>query len=120
MCPHPGSAGTERLKELRPVTFHLKSSPHGTLQYGLIAEEVAKVYPELVIKDDAGSIQGVRYDELAPMLLNEMQHQQHNISAQAAEIRGMQQQIAALKESNVAMQAALMKLTTKDERIASR
>jgi Chaperone of endosialidase len=113
-------AGTERLKELRPVTFHLKSSPHGALQYGLIAEEVAKVYPELVIKDDAGSIQGVRYDELAPMLLNEMQHQQQNIAAQAAELRGMQQQIAALKESNVAMQAALMKLTTKDERIASR
>jgi hypothetical protein len=37
--------------------------------------EVAKVYPELVIRGDKGRIDGVRYDELAPMLLNELQHQ---------------------------------------------
>jgi hypothetical protein len=39
-------AGTEKLQALRPVSFHLKTDPTGTLQYGLIAEEVAEVYPE--------------------------------------------------------------------------
>jgi hypothetical protein len=45
------------------------------VQYGLIAEEVAQVYPELVIRDQNGRISGVRYDELAPMLLNVVQTQ---------------------------------------------
>ncbi len=79
------ASNTEKLKQLRPVSFHLKSDPKGTVQYGLIAEEVNKVYPELVIRDEAGKIQGVRYDELAPMRLNEVQ-------AQAGEIRELKQQ----------------------------
>jgi hypothetical protein len=70
------SAGEPRhrakLTQLRPVTFHLKTDPAGALQSGLIAEEVAQVYPELVIRDQNGRIDGVRYDELAPMLLNEV------------------------------------------------
>ena len=41
---------TEKLMELRPVRFHLKNDPKGAVQYGLIAEEVDKVYPELVIR----------------------------------------------------------------------
>jgi trimeric autotransporter adhesin len=69
-------ASSEKLEQLRPVSFHLKSDPDGAVQYGLIAEEVSKVYPELVIRDAAGKIQGVRYDELAPLLLNEAQKQQ--------------------------------------------
>ena len=59
------------------------------MQYGLIAEEVAKVYPELVVRDDTGTIQGVRYDELAPLLLNEAQRQQRINESQAAEIRDL-------------------------------
>jgi hypothetical protein len=70
------------LQRLRPVSFHLKSDPKGALQYGLIAEEVAKVYPELVIRDDKGRIDGVRYDELAPMLLSELQRQQQKLAAE--------------------------------------
>ena len=45
-------AGTiEKLSQLRPVSFHLKNDPAGPVQYGLIAEEVDKVCPELVIRD---------------------------------------------------------------------
>ena len=55
------------------MTFRYKADPQGTLRYGLIAEEVAKVYPELVVRDREGRIDGVRYDALAPMLLNELQ-----------------------------------------------
>jgi hypothetical protein len=50
----PMGAGTEKLQELRPVSFHLKTDLNGPVQYGLIAEQVATVYPELVIRDQAG------------------------------------------------------------------
>ena len=52
----PMGKNIEKLQMLRPVTFHLKSEPNGVLQYGLIAEEVDNVYPELVIRDDKGKI----------------------------------------------------------------
>ena len=79
-------ADSDRLGRLRPVSFHLKTDPSGAVQYGLIAEEVDKVYPELVIRDNDGRIQGVRYDELAPMLLNAMQKEQEHARAQDEEI----------------------------------
>jgi hypothetical protein len=43
---------TEKLQQLRPVTFHLKTEPQGDVQYGMIAEEVALIYPELVTRDE--------------------------------------------------------------------
>jgi hypothetical protein len=82
------------------------------------------VYPELVIRDEKGRIDGVRYDELAPMLLNEMQQQRTQlrgkIDAQAAEIRALEQQVAELNDLKQEMRAALLKLTDKDELIAQR
>jgi hypothetical protein len=109
----PMGANTDKLQQLRPVSFHLKSDPNGALQYGLIAEEVAKVYPELVIRDAAGKIQGVRYDELAPMLLNAVQQQQD-------QLRDIKRQVTELKQVNEAMHAALSKLQGRDERVAMR
>jgi hypothetical protein len=102
-------SSTANLQQLRPVTFRLKDDPHGPVQYGLIAEEVAKVYPELVIRDGEGKIDGVRYEALAPMLLNEVQQQQKEIVDQKASIavltqqlRDVQQQLAEVKELNQA------------------
>jgi hypothetical protein len=109
----PMGSNTAQLGELRPVTFQLKSDATGTRQYGLIAEEVAKVYPELVIRDEKGRIDGVRYDELAPMLLNEVQKQAAEIRAQAEQLRDVQQQL-------VELHAALAKLQSKDELVAQR
>jgi hypothetical protein len=118
-------SNSAKLQQLRPVTFHLKTNPVGALQYGLIAEEVDKVYPDLVIRDDAGKIQGVRYDELAPMLLNEVQLQQKQIAAQSDtiavqgnQLRDMQQRFAQLEVVNHAIQAALLKLQASPERVA--
>ena len=112
----PMGSVSEKLRQLRPVSFHLKANPQGDVQYGLIAEEVAKVYPELVIRDQNGRIDGVRYDELAPMLLNEVQKQQ----AKLAEVDELKQQIAELRQQNEAMQAALLKLQGKDRLVAQR
>jgi hypothetical protein len=119
------SMGThsDSLNQLRPVSFRLKSEPHGTLQYGLIAEEVDKVFPELVIRDAEGKIQGVRYDELAPLLLKEVQQQQKRMSAQAQEIlalRLQQRAVVELRRQMAEMQAAMLKLQSKDELVARR
>jgi hypothetical protein len=89
--------------QLRPVSFHFKSDPKGDVQYGLIAEEVAKVYPELVIRNEAGRVEGVRYEELAPLLLNEMQRQQARLADQARELREVRQQLAEV--NNLARRA---------------
>ena len=65
--------------KLRPVTFVYKRDEQGVRQYGLIAEEVATVYPELVTRAATGEVQAVRYQELIPMLVNELQRQQQVI-----------------------------------------
>jgi hypothetical protein len=111
---------SEKLQQLRPVGFHLKSDPHGPVQYGLIAEEVAKVYPELVIRDGNGRVDGVRYDELAPMLLNEVQKQQATIRAQAKRADSQAAEIRDLKNLVLEMRVGLQKLQAKDQLLAQR
>jgi polyhydroxyalkanoate synthesis regulator phasin len=144
----PMAGATERLLKLRPVKFRYKKagvSGEKPIQYGLIAEEVAEVYPELVVRDaTTGRIDGVRYDELAPMLLNEVQQQQSKMTAQAenmaaqaeriaaqdqhsaaqdAQIHELKQQVAELKnlkQEMAAISAALRKIQTKDALVARR
>jgi hypothetical protein len=116
----PMGTTTENLQRLRPVSFHLKSDPKGAVQYGLIAEEVAKVYPELVIRDDKGRIDGVRYDELAPMLLNELRQQKQKLAAQNQRAASQDAKISQLQEQLTEMHAALLKLESKDQLVARR
>jgi hypothetical protein len=123
----PMGSDTAKLQALRPVKFHLKTDPQGAVQYGLIAEEVAKIYPELVIRNETGRIDGVRYDELAPMLLNELQEQQNLIAAQSASIAAQAQRasdqdtkIARLQDQLAGIQAALVKLQPIDQLVARR
>lgn len=63
---------TDRLMKLRPVTFTMKNDASKIKNYGLIAEEVHQVFPELVVYKD-GIPEAVRYHDLAVMLLNEFQ-----------------------------------------------
>jgi hypothetical protein len=114
-----GSA-TEKLSKLRPVIFSLKSDAQGTLHYGLIAEEVAKVYPELVIRDENGRIDGVHYDELAPMLLNEVQKEQATVATLVAEHEADAAKIASLDRQLADIHAALGMLQPKDQLVAQR
>jgi hypothetical protein len=62
---------SEAILSLRPVKFHYKSDTKGTPQFGLIAEEVAKINPALVLPDREGKPYTVRYDAVNAMLLNE-------------------------------------------------
>jgi hypothetical protein len=72
---------SDDLMKLRPVAFRYKESHEaGRLQqYGLIAEEVAQVYPELVVNDDQGRPLAIRSQLLEPLLLNELQNQRREI-----------------------------------------
>jgi len=67
----PMDQTSEAILELKPVTFQYKSETNGAPQFGLIAEEVAEVNPDLVIRDKKGEVYTVRYDAVNAMLLNE-------------------------------------------------
>jgi hypothetical protein len=107
----PMGATTGRLKELRPVTFRLKSDPKAGRQYGLIAEEVAKVYPELVIRGDKGQVEGVRYEELTPMLLNELQQQQRRLADQQGLLAEQQAKLQEVLSQVGELRRAMQKRT---------
>jgi hypothetical protein len=132
-------ASTDRLMQLRPVTFKLKNDPTRAKQFGLIAEEVAKVYPELVIRSEDGRINGVRYEEIVPMLLNVARQQRRTLAAQderaksqAARIEALysqiekansrtqelEAQVAQLNEFKASMMSALERMRAEDPRLA--
>jgi hypothetical protein len=87
------------LLSLRPVTFKYKPGidPQGTPQFGLVAEEVAKVNPDLVVRDGKGQIFTVRYEAVNAMLLNEFLKQHRTVQQQNAEIQQLKQQLEKLE-----------------------
>ncbi len=118
---HAMGQASARLMQLRPVTFRYKQAAEdGThpLQYGLIAEEVAKVYPDLVQYDQAGKPLAVYYHLLTPMLLNELQKAHRQAQAQRSEIAILRaalhkqgSELAALKQAQRQQLHTLAKLT---------
>src|SRR5205823_6720683 len=87
---------SEALLSLRPVTFHYKTDTEGTPQFGLIAEEVAKVNPALVLPDKEGKPYTVRYEAVNAMLLNEFLKEHRKNEQQEATIARLETQIEAL------------------------
>jgi hypothetical protein len=100
---------SEAIFSLKPVTFHYKNDKTNTPQFGLIAEEVAKVNPVLIAVDKEGKPYRVRYDAVNAMLLNEFlkehrkneeQQKQINVltaqfNEQAAQIQKVSAQLEA-------------------------
>src|SRR5215472_17929001 len=105
---------SEGILSLRPVTFHYKADGENTPQFGLIAEEVAKVNPALVLPDKEGKPYTVRYDAVNAMLLNEFlkEHskvekleatvvkQHKDFEAALADLKGQIQKVSAQLELN--------------------
>jgi Chaperone of endosialidase len=85
----PMDQTSEAILGLKPVTFHYKSDSTGTLQFGLIAEEVAAVNPDLVVRDENGEIYTVRYEAVNAMLLNEFLKAHRQIEEQQKEIEAL-------------------------------
>ncbi|HXR37396.1 MAG TPA: tail fiber domain-containing protein [Candidatus Binataceae bacterium] len=90
---------SDRLMKLRPVTFRYKDDRSGSPQYGLVAEEVEPVYPELVTHGADGKVETVRYSMLTSMLLNELQKQTRENERQAGELRNMRKRLAVLEQA---------------------
>src|SRR5438128_1445038 len=88
---------SEAILALKPVTFHYKSDATNTPQFGLIAEEVAKVNPDLVVRDENGEIYTVRYDAVNAMLLNEFLKEHRKVEEQQSKIQKQQGTISELK-----------------------
>ena len=97
----PMDKASEAILELQPVTFRYKKEldPKGIEQFGLIAEDVAKVNPNLVIRDRDGAIKTVRYEAVNAMLLNEFLKEHRKNEEQEATIAQLK------KDLQVSLQA---------------
>jgi hypothetical protein len=94
----PMEQASEALLALKPVTFRYKKGidPQGIPHFGLVAEEVEKVNPDLVVRDKEGKPYSVRYDQVNAMLLNEFLKEHRKNEKQEATIACLRIQIEAL------------------------
>ena len=88
---------SEALYELKPVTFRYKKEfdPQGILQFGLVAEDVEAVNPDLVVRDKEGKPYSVRYDQVNAMLLNEVLKEHKKVEAQQTNITQLNSKMAS-------------------------
>ena len=84
----PMEHASEALYALKPITFQYKKEidPAGISQFGLVAEEVEKVNPDLIVRDEEGNAYSVRYDQVNAMLLNEFLKEHQKVEAQQKQI----------------------------------
>ena len=94
----PMDKTSEAILTLKPVTFRYKHDldPAGIPQFGLVAEEVEKINPDLVARDDQGKPYSVRYEAVNAMLLNEFLKEHHQVQDLKTTVAGQQKQIDAL------------------------
>jgi trimeric autotransporter adhesin len=105
---------SEAILSLRPVTFHYKTDAKGIPQFGLIAEEVAKVNPALVLPDKEGKPYTVRYDQVNAMLLNEFLKEHRKVqelqATLAEQSRSFQSKLAEQEKQIAALTAGLQRM----------
>ena len=102
---------SEAILSLRPVTFHYKTDTKDTPQFGLIAEEVAKVDSALVLPDKDGKPYSVRYDVVNAMLLNEFLKAHHKIEEQNTTIAQLKQDLFEQRKQIEALSAGLQNVS---------
>ena len=99
----PMDQASESILALKPVTFHYKTDKTNRPEFGLIAEDVAKVNPDLVVRDEKGDIYTVRYEAVNAMLLNEFL-KEHNTVREQAGIIAQIRSSAVKQEATIAQQ----------------
>ena len=112
---HPMGDASNRLLELRPVTFHYKQAEDDgsrPLQYGLIAEDVAAVMPELAVYNEDGTPESVAYQVLPSLLLNEYQKQAKELANTKAELAETKAQFEAMEADMASIKLMLSKLAS--------
>src|SRR6266536_3645360 len=101
----PMNKASETLYQFKPVTFKYNSDWKGTTQYGLIAEEVAEVDPQLVVRGRDGEIMAVHYEQINNMLLNEFLKEHKKVEAQQATIAELKSTVAQQEKGMEALMA---------------
>jgi hypothetical protein len=107
---------SEAILSLKPVTFHYKTDKVNTAQFGLIAEEVAEVNPDLVVRDKNGELLTVRYDAVNAMLLNEFLKEHKKVEEQGREIWEQKTEINRLGKT---VETAIARIEEQDLKIRS-
>jgi Chaperone of endosialidase len=109
----PMDQASEVLLALKPVTFHYNYDKRNTPQFGLVAEDVAKVNPNLVARDKKGELLTVRYEQINAMLLNEFLKEHRKVEQLEKQVEalttGLQKVSAQLDLSKPAPQTVLNK-----------
>jgi len=120
----PMNDASEALFALKPVTFRYKKAidPEGVPQFGLIAEEVAQVNPQLVVRDKEGKVNTVRYEQINAMLLNEFLKEHKRVEAQEVTISDLKKDLgivtAQLKEQAAEIQKVRGQLQVRQPRMS--
>jgi hypothetical protein len=107
-------SASESILALKPVTFCYKNDKSDTSQFGLIAEEVAEINPDLVVRDEKGEIYTVRYDAVNAMLLNEFLKEHARVEEQDCKIQKQEGTITQLKKD---LDTLIAHLKEQDEKI---
>jgi hypothetical protein len=102
------------LMRLRPVSFRYRPEydPDGLQQYGLVAEEVEQVAPQLVVYDKDGAVQSVRYSLVNAMMLNELQRLRRDLASQEADLARLDTQRASDAEAVAQLESRVTTLET--------
>jgi hypothetical protein len=94
----PMDKASEAILALKPVTFHYKKEldQRGIPQFGLVAEQVEKVNPDLVTRDQGGQVYSVRYEAVNAMLLNEFLKEHQRVQEEHQRVQELQRRIDAM------------------------
>ena len=113
----PMNRSSEAILGLKPVTFRYKKDidPEGTQQFGLVAEDVEQIDPDLVVKDKEGNPYTVRYDAVNAMLLNEFLKEHRKVEEQESKIEQQEARIAHQQKQIDALTASLQKVSAELE-----
>ena len=113
----PMDKASEAILALKPVTFRYKREidPEGIPQFGLVAEEVEKVNPDLVARDANGEVYTVRYEAVNAMLLNEFLKQRNEFLKEQRTVQEQRKEISALRSELREQRALIQKVNDKVE-----
>jgi hypothetical protein len=111
----PMKQTSEAILGLKPVTFHYKSDTKDTPQFGLIAEEVAQVNPDLVVRDENGDVYSVRYEAVNAMLLNEFLKEHRTVQELKSTVAKQEATAAQHQKQIEALTAGLQKVSAQVE-----
>jgi uncharacterized coiled-coil protein SlyX len=117
----PMDKASEALLALKPVTFRYKKEidPAGTSQFGLVAEEVEKVNPDLVVRDKEGKPYSVRYDQVNTMLLNEFLKEHRMVQEQKGTIAQLKSTVEKQEATNAQQQKQIEALTAGLQKVSA-